>query len=118
MMSASRAAPEQGQHDDTRRPAAPLGRTGVPQPTAADRPGTSVLERSAGNAVLARSAAGGTRPADPLPTIWRCGPVPCDCSAEERAAAAGVAVSNPADPAEREAERVAAAVTSDPSTGA
>ncbi|HET6393386.1 MAG TPA: DUF4157 domain-containing protein [Blastococcus sp.] len=46
--------------------------------------------------------------------LWRCGPHPCDCSPEQRAAAGEPRVSHPTDPAELEADRVAEAVLQGP----
>jgi hypothetical protein len=61
------------------------------------------LPRVLGNGALAALA----EAAGPA-TLWRCGPVPCDCPPEKRALASeGLTVSDPSHPAEREAERVA-----------
>jgi hypothetical protein len=46
------------------------------------------LQRSAGNQAVARRITGlhtGWSPPAITPTVQRCGPVPCDCSPEERA---------------------------------
>jgi hypothetical protein len=82
------------------RPSRGGGRSAVPESLQRTEPG---LPRVLGNGSLAALATAAA-PA----TLWRCGPVPCDCPADKRAAAsAGLTVSDPSDPAEREAERVA-----------
>jgi hypothetical protein len=97
-------------HDASRQSCA------VPGPLPARPPGHSrpgpgapvstlaLVQRYAGNAGAQRVL----RAAAPV-DLWRCGPVPCDCPAEDRLAAdsQGLSVSSPWDPAEREAERVA-----------
>ena len=72
------------------RPAAPrpVRRSPAASPLPGGLPGTLLgLQRAAGNAAVARSLIPlplGRRPSPATP-VQRCGPTPCDCSAEERA---------------------------------
>ncbi len=91
----------------------------VPHPThrqdaAAAGPGAAAgvllgLQRSAGNAAVAGRLAPPGRTVDvtasPIAFVQRCGPTPCDCSAEERA---DYAEQHPDEPAAPEADASAA----------
>ena len=96
-----------------RRTATPAG----PPPMSALRR----IQRYAGNRATERLLAGGGDG-----RLHRCGPVPCDCSPEERLAKQGLArsayegvpVSDPAEPAEREADAAADRVMRMPDAGA